>query len=75
MAWEPTESEDVMSVEVVPPTTGLLPRLVTPSKKVTVPLAPGTERPASVAVNVTGLPLVEGLGELVIVMVVVETKY
>ncbi len=55
--WLPTDKLEIETL-AVPPLIAPLPRLVVPSKKVTVP---ETAEGATVAVNVTVWPLVEGL--------------
>jgi hypothetical protein len=69
--WDPTASVDVANV-ATPPDSVPVPRVVVPSRKVTVPVgvpvAGGTG--ATVAVNVTDCPKTDGLAEDVTVVVV-----
>src|SRR5687767_1506721 len=68
IACEPTLNDDVTSV-ATPPLRAPVASVVPPSLKSTVPLGIPPE-PATVAVNVTDCANVEGLGELLSVVVV-----
>ena len=69
---EPTANAEVVNV-AVPPDTVPVPRVVVPSRKVTVPVglpAPGATG-ATVAVKVTDCPNTDGLADEATVVVVV----
>ena len=68
---DPTDNVEVVKV-AMPPDTAPVPRVVTPSKNVTVPdglPAPGATT-ATVAVNVTLCPEIDGFSDEAIVVVV-----
>ena len=73
MQWWPTVSAAVENF-AVPPLSGDVPRIVEPSRKVTVPVGVPEPLGVTVAENVTDCPKVEGFDEEVIVVVVGETK-
>jgi hypothetical protein len=58
MLWDPTTRVEMVT-EAAPELIGIVPRLVAPSLKVIVPVAPA----ATVAVSVTVLPKVEGFND------------
>jgi hypothetical protein len=58
---EPTESDDVMNVAAPPAPTVPVPKVVAPSKNVTVPVIVPAVAELTVAVNVTLAPVVDGL--------------
>jgi hypothetical protein len=73
MECDPRASKDVLNV-AFPPISGLEPKEVAPSFKVTVPVGvplPGATT-ATVAVNVTAWPKCDGFGEEVSVVVVAD---
>ena len=68
--WSPGLNKLAVN-DAVPLLSGICARATTPSVKVTIPVGAG-EPPVTVAVKVAGCPRVEGLGELL--AVVVEEK-
>lgn len=72
MDCEPVESEDVLYVATPDALRVPLPSVVPPSMNVTDPVGAAElpDAPATVAVNVTGCPVVEGLAEEVTTIVV-----
>jgi len=71
MEWEPAAKPEVEKV-AIPPLNAPLPKVIAPSKKVTVPLAVAGE---TVAVKVTDCPGVDGLrldARPIVVLVLVE---
>ena len=73
MQWWPTVSAAVENF-AVPPLTGDVPRIVEPSRKVTVPVGIPEALGVTVAENVTVCPKVEGFDEDVIVVEVGKTE-
>ena len=72
MVWTPTVSEEVVSEACPEALTATVARQSSPSRKATLPEVAGVLATVSVtvAVNVTGLPAVDGLPDVVTVVVV-----